>query len=582
MNSRKIVLLVVASVASPAVATAQQLSISPLLLSGDGIDVDGEVRAEVFPSGDYAVNARGDVVVGTSLRGIGSAIVRIPQNGAPEVTAYRGQAPGDLGGLEIDRFSAPFGGGGYDFSLNQAGDVAFTAVYEDPSQPTQSPYRIQQGVFVQPGIGAREPHLVANRGAIASGDNDSVELNAFYDVMMREDGNVTFLAHAEPTQLSPLFANAIVNASASGNGYGLSLGGTASGLFDDPSNNGRIQLFDRLTVNSLGRVVVEGQTIGDELGFLTISNVGIVQQRPGSNAAENFIRIGDPLPNLSDGSTAIQSWYPTQNSRGDVAAYVSAFNAVQDRTRRGIAVYSQDSPTAAVAIEFLFESGSPLSYHGATAELHAIDSFDGRSLVINGRGHIAVAADVDFGSSGDLNGIRNALIGPPRADSDLPNVIAVAGMQVPGRPDLRLISSQSFDSMSLNASGDVVFEVGVTDGSSIGRSAVFLYSHTLDELTLIALEREELEVAPGDVRIIQNVSLADGSGGEDGLPRSLDEAGNVVFHIQFETSPEHPFTTGGLFTARLVVVPEPTGVAVLALGATAWMGSHILRRRRRW
>ncbi len=90
------------------------------------------------------------------------------------------------------------------------------------------------------------------------------------------------------------------------------------------------------------------------------------------------------------------------------------------------------------------------------------------------------------------------------------------------------------------------------------------------ELELIALEGAEFTVAPGDVRTVNGVRFASGSGSiTDGyaLEHSINSRGELVFRLDFSDG------SFGLFTAT---VPEPATMALIGLG-----GLLLAARRRR-
>lgn len=117
-------------------------------------------------------------------------------------------------------------------------------------------------------------------------------------------------------------------------------------------------------------------------------------------------------------------------------------------------------------------------------------------------------------------------------------------------------------SLDVNTHGDVVFSDWISHTLGITvfpRQGIWYYNWELDEVFLVAVAEEYLEVAPGDSRRIQELSLIEG--------RSLTDAGEVFFGVRFYDG------TSGVFMATM---PEPGTLALVMAG-----GLVAGRRKRR-
>jgi hypothetical protein len=131
-----------------------------------------------------------------------------------------------------------------------------------------------------------------------------------------------------------------------------------------------------------------------------------------------------------------------------------------------------------------------------------------------------------------------------------------------------------FDFTHLNGSGEGVFW-SILRGDAVDATndhAVYGVDH-LGELHLLGREGDAFTLAPGDVRIIEDIDYTreyvNHSGG-DGFPRSINDDGQVALRIGFTDG------SVGLFIAS-IPVPEPASLSACGVGAAAmWYA----RRRR--
>ena len=89
-------------------------------------------------------------------------------------------------------------------------------------------------------------------------------------------------------------------------------------------------------------------------------------------------------------------------------------------------------------------------------------------------------------------------------------------------------------SFALNDRGEVIFFNHLTGPGVTGaNSASLWFSNAAGTLSLIVRAGNPFEVAPGDTRILSDVSFVAGSGDEDGYPCGFNDLGQVAFEASF-------------------------------------------------
>lgn len=146
--------------------------------------------------------------------------------------------------------------------------------------------------------------------------------------------------------------------------------------------------------------------------------------------------------------------------------------------------------------------------------------------VINDSGDIACLAGVD--RDGDRTADGFALLLDRGASLQ---AIAVVKEPAPG------LTNRSFSGLlppCLNRAGRVVFGASDSpDGSSLDQGAGLWFVNNAGDLQLLIRQGDTIEVAPSDSRVLSNVVFKGGSGGSDGIPRGLNDQGEVVFLALF-------------------------------------------------
>jgi hypothetical protein len=141
------------------------------------------------------------------------------------------------------------------------------------------------------------------------------------------------------------------------------------------------------------------------------------------------------------------------------------------------------------------------------------------------------------------------------------------GTQVPGLTTGVVLSGGPW-AFDMNDDGWVLFQAFFTGGDSAAGyhdQGIFAY-RPQEGLRLLVASGDPLQVGGTNVGLITALSMANGSGGEDGRASALTDDGRFVFHATY---------TGGtgIFIGQ---VPEPG-----ALGAVVLTGLLLSRRHRR-
>jgi hypothetical protein len=191
--------------------------------------------------------------------------------------------------------------------------------------------------------------------------------------------------------------------------------------------------------------------------------------------------------------------------------------------------------------------------------------FDAMSpLALNGQGNIAFYASL---TGDDVTDDNNGSLW--KTTSNGLQLVAREGDVLPGT-GLRFPGSAI---AAYNSLGQLAF--ALQTGNVVRPSGHLWAQDVAGNFHRIAGDGMELEVAPGDVRIVQSVEFVAGSGLEDGQRVGLNELGQVAFTALFTDG------SSGMFVSNLVAVPEPAWMAAQALLAAIIWGCRAGRRIRR-
>ncbi len=275
-------------------------------------------------------------------------------------------------------------------------------------------------------------------------------------------------------------------------------------------------------------------------GSLTpIAVVG--DQAPGTSAGTVF---GSPVP------VFIIS-LPSLNDAGQVVFSSSLIGAdVNASNSSGIWSYGTG------ALGLVIRSGTPAPGTDAS-----FDTFNLIRPLINSVGQIAFQGTLTGTDVSDTNNSGIWL----HSDGNI-NAIVREGQQAPG--DESDLFFGDFADLTMNGAGQVAFLSSVLRSGSTSLEGIWATDRN-GSLTLVALEGDTFNVNSDplieDLRTIKHVGMLTGSGGEDGLPTSFNDNGQLTFKLIFDDG------TSGIFVAA---IPEPTSLMVFVVGSAVALCSR--------
>jgi hypothetical protein len=139
------------------------------------------------------------------------------------------------------------------------------------------------------------------------------------------------------------------------------------------------------------------------------------------------------------------------------------------------------------------------------------------------------------------------------------NLVARAGDPAPGTG-----TGATFMGLyppALNSVGRTAFRATLVGAGVDFRNSDGIWAEGPRGLELVVREGDLLEVVPGDLRQVLQLSFIYGSGNEDGQPSGFNERGQLAFCANFTDG------TSGIFVADVGIVPEPASAVLLMAAA---------------
>ena len=128
------------------------------------------------------------------------------------------------------------------------------------------------------------------------------------------------------------------------------------------------------------------------------------------------------------------------------------------------------------------------------------------------------------------------------------------------------------DDLVTNANGDIVFFARITENLNDGLNNHGIWTFVDGQLKLLLRSGDLFDVDPTaneDLRTIFSfIRFTEGSGGQDGLPRALNDDGLLALQIDFDDG------SSGIFTVQ---IPEPASVALLSVGVLTLLRRQYVR-----
>ncbi len=480
---------------------------------------------------------------GVWSEGGGAGLALIARMGNP--------APGTGAGVNFIGFNSPV--------LNDAGQAAFRGYITGVGVTGSN----NQGVWTEGGGSGLT--LVARTDTQAPGTAAGVKFLDLEKPVFNDAGQAAFFA-----DLTGAGVISSVNDSgfwSEGGGSGLTLvarTGNQAPATDPGVNFSRFRSIGVASppLNHAGQTAFFGGLAG--AGVTGLNDGGIWSGGGGSSLAL-VARVGDQAPGLAPGVNFSTRTFgsPALNRAGQTAFSGGLIDNNGGNNGRGIWSEGGGAGLALVARTGSQAPGTDVNF----------SSFG--SLVLNDAGQVAFSGNITgVGvTSSNNNGIWSEGGGSGLA------LVARTGSQAPGTPggvNFGSFGSNGGTPLVLNGAGQTAFLGNLTGAGVNGSNGTGIWATDADgQLQMIVREGELFDVSNDplsqDLRLISNLSLITGSGGEDGRAASFNDAGQLAFLARFTDG------SSGIFVANTVPVPEPGTLALLGLGGLM-VGARRLHR----
>jgi hypothetical protein len=467
-----------------------------------------------------------------------------------QAIALTGQpAPGTAGGTKFDGFVWPV--------INNAGHVAFTASLVNNDGDTTN----DTGIWSN---STGNIALVARSGTTAPGSNQPFDALFGVSLVLDAANNLTFTAGLVPNAsgIWSGHAAALLVVALSGMQAPGAAGTADFGSFNPPADASAKIAF-AADVSGTG---TPGTNHGIWAG--TANNLQLAARSgsaaPGTEAGTTFSQFGNVVANaagqiaftadLDVTSPAVGTdggiWRGTPSSLALVArhstaapgtnGHFSSFGTVA-LNNAGHVLFDAQFATANASGTGLWTGTSGALAPVAAAGGQAPGMPNGTVFTtffehyINANNEVLLLANDSSNKPGLWTGTPGAL-----------NLVAHQGLTAPGTNGAHFAS---ISSPEINAAGEVAF-VGTIESGAQGIWA----TDARGAVQLIALEGTSLAVGTGDLRQISFLSFQYGGGNQDGMPSSLNDAGVLSFHAEFNDG------SAGVFTAALPALLRITSI----------------------
>lgn len=509
------------------------------------------------------------------------------------------QAPGTTAGVSFSGLNAP--------ALNDTGQTAFFALLTGPGVTATN----NNGIWSE---GAGSLALVARTGERPPGTTDDVRYQFFRNPLLNDAGQTAFWAgltggvagndhgiwseesgtlqlvalNGEPapgtplgihfTRLAqpgidlPLFGKGgqtaffaelggvglsgtdhlgVWSTGAGGLGLVARQGTQAPGTPPGTHFGGFTAPFFARAMNVAGQVAFAATLVGSQVD--STNNLGVWIADTASSSL--VLRKGSQAPGKPDGYTIANLGSPTINNRSDLS-FIGAIAAPSGNTD---GIFSLRSGV-------LTDVALRLSHAPGTIGDTTFNSFG--LPVLNERGQSAFFATL---SGGDVSSSNDRGIWSEGGGSL--QLVARTGSQAQGLPASVLYNSFN-SAIVLNNLGQTAFFATLAGPGIDGTNDRGVWATDVGGVPqLIARRGDVLEFAPGDFRIIGNVSFVADSGNSDGRPSGFNNRGQMALLVRFTDG------SSGIFVSNLVAVPEPASSALMAFAMAFVLLRTPLRRR---
>jgi hypothetical protein len=444
-------------------------------------------------------------------------------------------------GMMAGSTAAVFGNGLREPVLNDAGRAAFHTNL-NRSLDDRS---IWSGV-------AGNLHLIARTGETAPPYADmNVNFSALEDPRLNNTGQVAFRSTLAGPQVDP--ATGV-------NDRGLWVHSPSDSSLRLLARAGALAPLEVMPVGDSARFTEFGNPVFSDSGATafrgtlsgaTVSNTnarGIWLESPLGNV-KLIAREGAPAPGTGDVFAGMGN--PSINAVGQVTFAAALANT--DGARQGGGIWRSGGPGQLGALELIARSGDSIgSPIGPIDNGTMLGGF--HQPIINNRGMVGFTA----GLVGPAVTAANNL-GVFIAGGGEPKLVARTGDHVDGLPlGVTLAACDNTDHLTptMNARGQIAFMACLAspDAGTIFGKGIFA-TDVRGQLSLVARTGEEIEFRPGEFWAITDLRLRTGSGGGDGLGRSLNNHGRLAYWASLSPRTGQP----GLYAEAVIDTTTSTG-----------------------
>lgn len=397
--------------------------------------------------------------------------------------------------------------------------------------------------------------LLARTGARAPHPSDDLHFSAFETPLALNDkGQVLFFARTISKEGGTTQGSGIWLATSTGLQHVASAGLPAlSGLpssfflpqgFEQPFANDPV-------LNSAGKTIFRSFLAGP--GIDETNSNGLWSFESGE-ALQPLERAGDEFASPVQGRFVSFPAAPTLNSAGDTA-FLAFYQPATSAVSPGVTnIATGEHEGAALHLGLWIRPAvgelQPVFVVGGDAPGVAgaefVDTFD---PVMNEGARVAFVAVVGgakIDSTNEMGVWSNGM-----SAGGTPELIARQGSPAPGTE--RDTTFGTFLKPAMNALGQTVFMASAFqfENGAVASSGFGIWGQDRSgRLRLVAREGDLLEVAPGDVREIEQLLFASAAGGGDGRATGVNDFGQVAFGAIFTDR------TSGVFVSTALTIPE--------------------------
>ncbi len=497
-------------------------------------------------------------------------------------------------------------------AINNAGQFAVEAHLEGGSVEFTDNIVIYKGLFTSPG-GAS---IVAREGDLAPGAPDMEVFNFFDNVNIADTGRIVFLGDRRPAgsssdggiwtiepngditdillegeqavgaEIGEEYRSVIFSSPIGGDGTVIPVaraGFSNDGLwYGAPSMATQKVAIENEPAPLMGEDVLYGNLIRPRAingnGLLAVES--FLQGDNVDPETQNIIWMGTPAgltPAVREGDQAV----------GRPMGTVINFPELGGVNDAGTVVYTASTRTE-IQSRGVFDNYGLWTTNGAETDLIAYSGDEpsvlneGESILFPRFPEINAVGDIIFtttiegeGVEFEVNDAALMIASPGAARGEIDYAIAMrAGDPAPELDGVFIFAGSGkfggrFD-YSFNGVGQAAILTSLTGEGvdSTNDEAIYLYDPDLG-LQLVAREGDPLagDMRGDDAPTITDLRMHDGTGGQDGGARALNDLGQFVFRVEL---------SDGSWLFASAVIPAPSGAMALSIGALAFA-----RRRRR-